>query len=286
MAAFVKDTEINLLLEDLIREAEELLVLFCPYFKLHDRLRDCLRLRQNDPRLRIIVVFGKNEEDPSKSLNREDYAFLKSFPHVDVAYEKRLHAKYYANEKQGLITSLNLHAHSHNNNIEAGVVFQTKGLFKKLTDRTLGEITSLLSDTEDLATEAADFFIDVYRNAEKIFSKEPRFESTFLGLQKKYTHSEVIYDHSEEWYKSHEKENKPQEKSNIGFQINKQQAIEIGFCIRSGEKIAFNPARPLSRSSYQIWAEYSNPDYRERYCHSCGKSHSTSVRRPLCNECN
>jgi phosphatidylserine/phosphatidylglycerophosphate/cardiolipin synthase-like enzyme len=179
MAAFVKDTEINLLLEDLISEAKELLVLICPYFKLHERLRDHLKLRKDDHSLRIVVVFGKNEEDPSKSLNREDFEFLKSFPYVDVAYEKRLHAKYYANEKRGLITSLNLHTHSHNNNIEVGVMFQSKNLLKSLTDQTLGGLTSILYDTEDLASEAHEHFINTYRNAEKIFSKEPKYSNGF-----------------------------------------------------------------------------------------------------------
>src|SRR5437762_11695598 len=112
MASFVNDTRINLILEEMIQEAQEQLVLYCPYFKLHDRLRDNLRLREDDDRLKLTIVFGKNESDPSRSLSQEDFGFLKSFPNVEIAYEKRLHAKYYANERRGLITSLNLHTYS------------------------------------------------------------------------------------------------------------------------------------------------------------------------------
>jgi hypothetical protein len=57
---------LNVVLEDLIREAKEELVFFCPYFKLHDRLKDCFKLRKNDYNLRIAMVFGKNEDDPSQ----------------------------------------------------------------------------------------------------------------------------------------------------------------------------------------------------------------------------
>lgn len=287
MASFVKDTKINLLLEDLIKEAQEQLVLFCPYFKLHERLRDCLRLRKDDYDLRIIIVFGKNEDDPSKSLNREDFEFLKSFPYVDIAYEKRLHAKYYSNEKRGLITSLNLHTHSHNNNIEVGVLFNTKNLLKNLTNKTLGGITSIISDTEDLSTEAHEFFLDVYKNSEKIFQREPKFKNGFLGLSKTYSHSDILVDRTD-WLYDQIKE-KEHTRNPIGFNSHKPNnyipVIEKGFCIRTGDKIAFNPSKPLSWNSYQTWAEFGNPDYREKYCHSCGKPHNTSVRNPLCYDC-
>lgn len=285
MASFVKDTKINDLLVELVKEAEEQLVLFCPYFKLHDHLKDSLKLRVNDYHLRIIVVFGKNEHDPSKSLHFEDFEFLKSFPSVDIAYEKRLHAKYYANEKRGIITSLNLHTYSQNNNIEVGVLFSTKNLLKNLTDITLGRVTSIISDTEDLATEANDFFLDVFTNAEKIYQKEPRFKSNLIS--RKYTHSDVILDKTE-WLFSQMKEKQIQ-RNTIGFNIpNSQYQTTMpkhGFCIRTKEVIALNPARPLSRGAYQSWAEFGNPDYRERYCHCCGKNFSTSVRNPLCHNC-
>jgi hypothetical protein len=288
MASFVKDTEINLLLEDLIKEAEEQLVLFCPYFKLHDRLRDCLKLRKDDYNLRIIIVFGKNEDDPAKSLHKEDYEFLKSFPYVDIAYEKRLHAKYYSNEKRGVITSLNLHTHSHNNNIEAGVVFNTKTLLKNLSNKTLGVVASIISDTEDLAMEAHEFFIDIYRNAEKIYQKEPKFKNGFLGLSKSYTHSDVLVDRTD-WLFDQIKEKEYYQRNPIGFNSHKSNnytpVIEKGFCIRTGEKIAFNPSKPLCWNAYQTWSEFGNADYREKYCHGCGKPHNTSVRNPLCYDC-
>lgn len=284
MAIFIKETEINLVLEDLINDAEELLVLFCPYFKLHDRLRDCLKRRKEDYNLRIIIVFGKNEDDPSKSLHKEDYEFLKSFPYIDIAYEKRLHAKYYSNEKSAIITSLNLHTYSHNNNIEVGVLFNRKKILKNLSDKILGRLTSMISETEDLAIQAHSFFIDIYKNSEKVFQKEPQFKNGFLKINKSFTHSEVLVDKSDWFYDQIKQKEYP--RNPIGFNVNqKNQSSEIGkgYCIRTKEKIAFDPFKPFSWNAYQEWS--GNLDFKEHFCHSCGKKYNTSFRKPLCDYC-
>lgn len=51
MAILVNESQLNLTLEELINQAEEHLVFFCPYFKLHDRLKDCLKYRKEDYKL-------------------------------------------------------------------------------------------------------------------------------------------------------------------------------------------------------------------------------------------
>lgn len=294
MASLVYESKLNVVLEDMIRDAEEELVFFCPYFKLHDRLKDCLKLRIDDHKLNIVIIFGKNEDDPSKSLSKEDFEFLKSFPNIIIAYEKRLHAKYYANEKNGLITSLNLHTYSQNNNIEVGVYFKTKGILKNITDRALGGLTSIISDTEDIATEATDYFNDVYKNAEKIFDREPQYESVMLGLQKKYSRSVVKLDISKSFFNQKRVEyNHPREESNNYFKAkNSTQPAYVqmqypsqGYCLRTRQSIPFDPGKPLSYDAYQSWAQFGNPDYNEKYCHGCGRNWRTSVRNPLCNEC-
>ena len=70
----------------------------------------------------IIVVFGKNEDDVSKSMKIDDIRFFAEFPNIEIRHEKRLHAKYYANESSALITSMNLYSFSQDNNIEAGIL--------------------------------------------------------------------------------------------------------------------------------------------------------------------
>ena len=48
--------------------------------------------------LEIIVIYGKNPDNKTKSLSDEDLKFFKSFPNIQIRYEKRLHAKFFANE--------------------------------------------------------------------------------------------------------------------------------------------------------------------------------------------
>jgi len=57
----------------------------------------------------------------------------------------------------------------------------------------------------------------------------------------------------------------------------------VGYCIRTGEQIAFNVEKPLSYEAYLIWSQYGDPDYPEKYCHFSGEpSHGdTSVARPI-----
>ncbi|MBK9982082.1 MAG: hypothetical protein IPP15_06575 [Saprospiraceae bacterium] len=59
--------------------------------------------------------------------------------------------------------------------------------------------------------------------------------------------------------------------------------ITYGYCIRTGEKIPFNPERPFSYNAYKSWAEYKNMDYPEAYCHKTGKPSygKTSMRNPI-----
>lgn len=56
-----------------------------------------------------------------------------------------------------------------------------------------------------------------------------------------------------------------------------------GYCIRTGAKIPFNPEKPLSYEAYQIWSQFSDPDYPEKFCHFTGESSKgeTSVKRPI-----
>jgi hypothetical protein len=301
MASLLQGSNLNAALENIIIEAESYIVFMCPYFKLHEKLKDCLKHKKNNPDIQIIVIFGKNENDPSKSLNKDDFEFLKSFPKVTIAYEKRLHAKYFANEKSGLVTSINLHSYSLDNNIEVGVEFKTKNVLKAFTDKALNPLTSLVSDTENIAAESERFFQDIFENADKVFEKLPKYESKYMGLTKKYVGSEILKDDSSKFFNQ---VNNPFEKQSFksAFGTNenertnsynnssssnqwKNNSQKTGFCIRTREAISFDPSKPLSKEAYYVWAEFSNPDYSERYCHSCGKEWRTTVRRPLCNAC-
>ncbi|MFH0914266.1 MAG: hypothetical protein V1849_03140, partial [Chloroflexota bacterium] len=60
---------------------------------------------------------------------------------------------------------------------------------------------------------------------------------------------------------------------------------DAAYCIRRGDRIPFDPNRPLCDDCYRKWAEHKNPDYPEHYCHSCGKQSKTTYEKPLCRSC-
>ncbi len=63
--------------------------------------------------------------------------------------------------------------------------------------------------------------------------------------------------------------------------------IDEGSCIRCGTKIPYNVTRPLCDDCYQIWVQFGNIDYIEKFCHKCGKEFNDSIsyRQPLCKSC-
>ena len=63
-----------------------------------------------------------------------------------------------------------------------------------------------------------------------------------------------------------------------------------GYCIRCREKIDLDTQRPLCNDCYQIWSQFGNIDYRENYCHKCGKEitgwdEAIDYAHPLCHSC-
>lgn len=268
MAEFLKSSQINLVLEEMIRDAERVLIFISPYIKLHDRLKDELKRKKENEELVIKIVYGKNEYDPSKSLSLDDIEFLKDFPNIKIYYNKNLHAKFYASEDISLITSMNLHVYSQNTNVEAAVLTRPRTGLNRLTDIVAGD---------SLDQQAWDYFREVIENSELQFEKNPVYEKSMLGLVKKYSHSEIAID------------NLPLPAASFSplagetSQAPLTSKKEMGYCIRTGKPIPFNPAKPMCKEAYDLWAHWKRMDYPEAFCHKTGKpSHGkTSMRNPI-----
>lgn len=65
----------------------------------------------------------------------------------------------------------------------------------------------------------------------------------------------------------------------------KHQKNDMGFCIRCGNDLKFNPEKPLCYKCFKSWEKYSNPEYTEKFCHACGNEHSSTVAKPICYAC-
>ena len=102
MAQFLTTGEINGHIERIIREADEFLEIISPYLSVNPRIQNYIKSRcvGFQPYVSIIYRFEK------QSSNIE--AWLSSMPNVFAGFCEDLHAKCYMNEKEALVTSINL----------------------------------------------------------------------------------------------------------------------------------------------------------------------------------
>jgi len=278
MARFLKGNELNSEIEKLFENAENQIILISPYIKLHDRYCSTLLTKLQDPNLEIIVLFGKNEDDLSKSMKQKDFNFFKQFPNIEILHEKRLHAKYYSNERKAIITSMNLYGYSQNNNIEVGILMETS--FK-------GQFTG----DNDIDAKSWEYFSTVLEQAELLFKKEPLFEKKNILSSRKYVKSEIIIDKLSDFFnnKKYEKvykKKKTIQQPKIKEETKKQTEKESGFCIRTGKEIPFNIEKPLSYEAFKMWNKYKDANFPEKYCHFSGElsNGKTSVNKPILNK--
>jgi hypothetical protein len=279
MSRFVTSSELNFQIEKLINEAETVLVFISPYIKIHDKLKDILRSKTKKENLNLFVVFGKNENDKSKSISIDEIEFLKQFPNFELRYEERLHAKFYANDFSSILTSMNLYDYSFDKNIEFGILAESK----------------ILNIVDSIDSDATIYFKKVRENSKLVYKQEAMVKKSMGGFLKSFEGINVVFDELNKAFNIKEQPSqaiicnniKPQtnERNNYDFNSSQNSNNDFvpGFCIRSGEKIEFNPERPFSFKAYQNWAKFGNEDYPEGYCHFSGEPSNgeTSCARPI-----
>ena len=275
MADFLNENDLPGALAGIIESAQKELVLISPYIKLNDKLRSSLHRHLNNPEISLIIMFGKNMEDRSKSISRPDLDFFKQFSNVVILYEPRLHAKYYANESDAIITSMNLYDFSIGNNIEVGILVRKKGL--------VNGIVSDMLKSADLEREAFIYFDKVMNQAEELYVKTPVFEKINFGITKKWSgESKVELDLLDQYFSGKQiptnSRQKKRTQNSSGTPPSQQ-----GYCIRTGVKIEFNIECPFCLEAYWSWNKFANPDYKEKYCHFSGEPSNgqTSMKKPI-----
>ncbi len=285
MSKFLTGSELENKLTDIIWNAKEYVIVISPFIKLDDHVRKIFNKVKDCTDIHLILIFGKNEDSKSRSLREEDFQYFQEFKNISILYNKYLHAKHYCNEKEGLITSLNLYDYSMINNIEYGVYFRKTPL--NPNDRIFEETEKF---TDDLIFEKSDV----------VFIKKPLYKKKMFGLAKTYLSSKVYFDVSMDFFndapyeiKKHSEINfdelgnfdnihgkKPERKN---AKDSSSDNITTGYCIRTGVEIPFDPSRPLCYEAYQTWLYFENPDYKENYCHKTGEKSNgkTSMRNPI-----
>ncbi|WP_299714280.1 phospholipase D family protein [uncultured Tenacibaculum sp.] len=138
MAEFLTTNGTSYHIENIIIGAEEKLVLVSPYLQIsktfYERLKDASKRGVN-----ISIIYGKDE------LKKNEKKALEELENIELYFFQNLHAKCYFNEKEMVITSMNMYEFSEKNNREMGVFITQKeddNLFKKASNETLSIIES------------------------------------------------------------------------------------------------------------------------------------------------
>lgn len=290
MADFYTGKQLDDKLTDIIWQAKKELIILSPFIRLDEYCKTIFTKLKNRPELEIILVFGKNEGETQRSLNQGDLDFFKDFDNIVIIYCNNLHAKYYSNENEALLTSLNLLGKSMTGNVEYGVSFPNSKLV----------IDKLYADSMNYTNE-------VIKSNPCVFVKRPLYKKTNLGLSKKYISSKILLDETKALYQNRnydkkfyndieyevfETNAKPTREEFQTFKepieepkSYKRQSFqpEIGFCIRTGVQIPFDPTRPFCYEAYQSWAMFENWNYPEKFCHRTGNysNGQTSMANPI-----
>ncbi len=115
MVKFLDTTGVSYHLSQLIKNADHEIILISPFLKVNEKIRDLIENQDRKRTTNIKIVYGKNE------LQSEEYNWINQLDSVRLAYCKDLHAKCYLNEKEAIITSMNLYEYSQINNYEMGI---------------------------------------------------------------------------------------------------------------------------------------------------------------------
>ena len=160
MAEFLRTQDISARIAEIIRHAEHSIVLISPVIKINDVLFGSLK-DAGRKSVKTTLVFGKEELKPDV---KEQLAELEN---ISVYFRKTLHAKCFYNEKQMVITSMNLYDFSEVNNIEMGILITAE-------------------DEANLFQEAKKEAESIVRNAEKVKIKKSPIEK-FVKDTKPFT---------------------------------------------------------------------------------------------------
>ncbi len=115
MAEFLDTQGVSYYLKKLINNSNDKLYLISPYLQLNNQLKLSLEDRHKFS-IDIIIIYGKVSD-----INPEDSTWLQAMPGIKLLFHKDLHAKCYFNEKEAIITSMNLYMFSQQNNVEMGI---------------------------------------------------------------------------------------------------------------------------------------------------------------------
>ena len=249
MAEFLDTQDVSAKLSKIINNAESELLIISPYLRFSDNIKERLEER-NSRKINVWVIYGKNELRP------EENNWLRKMDSIKTCFLQNLHAKCYMNESEALVTSMNLHQFSQENNREMGIAVS--------------------------CDEEPDLYDDIKKEAYRIRTASKIIQITVDELEA----TETVKESSG----SRRTPRKPSPTAEAPKETTRKSSPTVtvpqkGFCIRCKVDLAVNPAQPYCLRCFRNWNRYKNKKFKEKYCHVCGAEHTTSMLEPLCLTC-
>ena len=255
MAKFLDGAGVQSALTDIIKKTDQELCILSPYLKIPIQTKNYLKSIDDHHRPMTIIYRSDFK------LNDDDIAFFNGLNNLELFHCENLHSKCYINEKEGLITSMNLHEHSQTHNWEMGIRF-TKQDDQEIYDDVIAEIGHLGT--------LAKPWVPVTKTV-----AEPKQQYKSAPSRKPVTRTVF----------------KPTTAPNKGLitKILDKVTGEAAYCIRCGKGMPrFDLQKPYCDKCFASWSRYKNPKYKEKYCHGCGGMTTTkpaTFEKPLCKNC-
>lgn len=241
------DDEVASQVLDIIQEAQEYAIIITPYLELWHHAQTPLELAAKKG-IKVTVIIRRGRWDAKVW---DDVAWLTNNG-IDVLAAEYLHAKIYLNERSVFLSSMNLTKFSAENSLEIGFAVRESEAQRRVRDYVNNIVIPQAKPVSAPETEP--------------------------GLQKisEPTHA---YSPTEPRQQPVSRATQPQSQSFTACCIRCAQALYLDPTKLNG------PLKPLCDECYDVWAEYENEDYPERFCYVCGRPWETSYAKPLCLGC-
>jgi phosphatidylserine/phosphatidylglycerophosphate/cardiolipin synthase-like enzyme len=150
----------------------------------------------------------------------------------------------------------NLHAKCYLNENEALITSMNLYEFSQVNNEEMGILF--------VKAKEPDFYVQIYDEAMRLIRISDEVRVTVEKIQPAEVHFEPAGRRSSKL---------------------KSSPPEVGYCIRCRAAQNPDPTHPFCKDCFGKWKQYEKPDYEEKFCHLCGKSTKSSMRKPSCYDC-
>jgi phosphatidylserine/phosphatidylglycerophosphate/cardiolipin synthase-like enzyme len=152
--------ELSSCILNIIEKTEKYCFLVTPFLELTQHWRHIERIFKNiyNEKRKIFLILKKQEEASLKDKDKESIKIIKDYfsNELDLFFSDYLHSKIYLNEKQILITSMNLNSYAKDNNHEIGCLIDDPTISKCIVNNVILKTILEKQDAELIRTKLSD----------------------------------------------------------------------------------------------------------------------------------